>query len=220
MTRRLSRLVTAGLACGGLAMTSVAVVACGDPEPAPALAPDVALWVQSDLTPGVELSSLEVSWGPEDGGRDGVARFDFAPGDDLESAPRELLRIARPSADEPPVLVRVAAASRSGDTSALWRATLPPEVERLDARLFRSCQDTRCEAGTRCLAGRCVPPDCLRGDEASCPPAQCVDDEDCGASDPVCTLAGRCDAGACFARVIGSRCGPGHDCAPRLGCVP
>ena len=196
--------------------------ACGEQARDPAPSPEIVVSLRSDLTPGVELARVDLRLLTARGAPEPLPRVTFGAGDDLLNEPRELLRLSRASLalGEVATTLEVTGRDRQGGRPVVWLTRLAPDVEHVEVRLFRSCRDIRCGRDRPCLAGRCVLQGCLRGDEPSCPPPQCARDADCTASDPICELEGRCDAGLCFARVVGSPCGRGHVCEPGFGCAP
>ncbi|RLB55974.1 MAG: hypothetical protein DRJ42_04615 [Deltaproteobacteria bacterium] len=89
--------------------------------------------------------------------------------------------------------------------------------------LSRSCADVTCP-GTgdpaterACVAGSCVDPTCLAGDEETCAPPQCSEAADCAAGSS-CMLP-VCRGGACLLATDPDSCAAGMVCHPVLGCV-
>jgi hypothetical protein len=87
--------------------------------------------------------------------------------------------------------------------------------------ITRSCGAVSCpglgdDAGDlACLAGRCVPPDCVLGGAAACGVTECSADAECAAS-PGCAPS-RCFEGVCFVPTAASACidgGPRRDGGP------
>lgn len=69
---------------------------------------------------------------------------------------------------------------------------------------------------TECLAGRCVRPECVVEDPASCPTSTCASDRDCAHA--VSCVRATCVSGACFSVGDDTRCGARQWCDPTLGC--
>ena len=195
-------------------------VSCGDGAAEPER--DVVLLLQTDLTPGLELAGIEVFTDPADAPLRIRARLDVTAGDDWASAPRELTRLPRGELDldpDVPTDLVLRARDRNGREALRWRRVITPSTERVEIRLYRSCRGVRCDLG-QCLGGRCVPEDCLHGDEVSCPPAACMDDAQCTGTDDECIIDGRCVDGTCFLPVDHTSCGEGLLCELGRGCVP
>ena len=85
--------------------------------------------------------------------------------------------------------------------------------------ITRNCENVRCDfEAAHCLAGSCVPLDCVTGDEPSCVLPPCATDEQC----PLMGCApGRCVDKVCFVDADASTlCDPGETCDLQDGCVP
>ncbi|MEM1415777.1 MAG: hypothetical protein AAGH15_12795, partial [Myxococcota bacterium] len=219
------------IACGPRHWVAwLALVACGTgAEPA-----GITILAQTDLAPGIEVERLVV----QVHGRSAdyprlLADVVLEVGDDWNSAPRLLATLDPNALPSPARYVEVEAVDFGGRTRLRRRLAMVYEASRLEFRLLRSCLavEEQCRYGAGqcldegecfegpCLAGRCVPPSCQRGDEPGCPAPECVVDADCSSNAGVCGASARCDAGVCFVTVDHSSCGPGQRCDRRLGCV-
>ncbi len=83
--------------------------------------------------------------------------------------------------------------------------------------MTRDCANVDCPDSQSCLGGRCVDPECLTGDEPSCPEPACVASSDCPPMD-ACSNA-ICSSGVC-AYVSAGRCPDRTYCSPEDGCLP
>ncbi|MCA9606149.1 MAG: hypothetical protein KC619_11170, partial [Myxococcales bacterium] len=99
-------------------------------------------------------------------------------------------------------------------------------VEHRESRVItivisRSCREVSCPSptgdasATECLAGRCVPPECI--DLDSCAEVECASASDCVFSADCATAV--CERGVCLAADPGD-CGPDAYCDPERGCLP
>jgi hypothetical protein len=114
------------------------------------------------------------------------------------------------------VVVTLVAADRGPITERRFRLDVSGSTG-LTALLTRSCRSVRCTGSETCVAGSCVPDDCVHPGDASCPAPQCTSVSACP-SPSTCAEA-RCDQGACLYASLGT-CGAGAYCSPEDGCLP
>lgn len=82
----------------------------------------------------------------------------------------------------------------------------------------RDCFNVTCETGLTCLAGVCVPQDCLDGSSFDgCPSVTCVEDDDCEELPIDCTDV-MCLEGHCHPFPAHDECGDEEWCNPDEGC--
>ncbi|MBX3269144.1 MAG: hypothetical protein KF729_02715 [Sandaracinaceae bacterium] len=82
----------------------------------------------------------------------------------------------------------------------------------------RDCANVTCEDGLTCLAGVCVPQDCLTGSAFDgCPTVVCRQDADCEAPPIDCTDV-MCLDGLCHPFPVHDECGDEEWCNPDEGC--
>ncbi|MEO0321950.1 MAG: MopE-related protein [Myxococcota bacterium] len=175
--------------------------------------------VQTDLTPGLEV--LEVHLLGLDARGDGqeLARLALDRGEDWQRAPGTLASL-RPGVVPPSTTAfEVLAIDAAGNSVLRSSRARPPEPGVLDFLLTRSCRDVRCIGDVRCLGGQCVPRDCVRGDEASCPPPACLSDAQCAPTAGRCATRPSCVAGVCFVSIDHSSCAESETCDLRSGCT-
>ena len=98
----------------------------------------------------------------------------------------------------------------------------------LTVSITRDCRNVSCDdlngVAQRCLGGKCVPAECVTGNESACPGNVCTNDSEC-ATMSSCAVA-RCHQNVCFedanpqASGEPARCPSGFICDIESGCVP
>ncbi|MEO0321314.1 MAG: hypothetical protein AAF447_00015 [Myxococcota bacterium] len=192
----------------------VASCEAGGPPPEP--------WefrVQMDLQPGIEVADLRIDGVLANGATGVLARRELTLADDLFREPRWVATVA--PGDVLPFVVAfdVVALDALGAVVLRDRRPRPPRSGVVEVRLLRSCLGVSCAGESACLGGRCVPLDCRRGDEASCPPPTCTEDSECAPASTPCETFSRCEAGLCLTRIDHSLCPIRERCDLALGCV-
>ena len=175
--------------------------------------------VQTDLAPGVELATLRLVGVTSDGRADELAELELRRGDDWSREPLVLATLAPTDVPRDVRAFDVVATDQVGAEVLRDRRPRPRESGVVDVRLTRSCLGVACGGETACLGGRCVPLDCRRGDEASCPPPLCAVAAECEPVEAGCQTFSRCDAGVCFTTIEHWRCPGRQVCELGFGCV-
>jgi len=83
--------------------------------------------------------------------------------------------------------------------------------------ISRSCREVVCDDRETCVAGTCVSPRCVTGDEPECPRPQCSVGSDCAAS--TACVEPSCAAGICLETSSSTSCASDEVCVPEVGCV-
>jgi len=173
--------------------------------------------VRTDLVPGVEMTSVEAELLAIPGSRQLLDATDR----DWNRGRRVADFDELPASEDVVLEVR----ARRGEDVVLQRRT----VVRVEGRtgvtivLSRTCRDLDCPGAgdapelTECLGGRCVPPECVEGDEEVCGDGRCASDDACPAAPSSCTSF-RCELGVCLVLGDDAQCGTGQRCTP-TGCV-
>ena len=176
--------------------------------------------LQSDLAPGAEVFAVRLELLEDAVTLDPVSLDREAPLADPG------VRIAEfdgllPSARR---TVRLTALDLRGEPITFQDVAVSHRTDRVvTVVLTRDCLGIECpgageSAATRCLGARCIEPDCLSGNEPSCPDPECTADTDCTAASACITP--RCVAGTCLESEAESACDANTFCNPEQGCVP
>jgi len=173
--------------------------------------------LRSNLVPGVEFDAARTQvWA--DGTREPRAertrtlRF----GDPVETS----VRIAEIDTLAPGVYTLITSLLRSG--SEVARRTVRVQVQHTQAvtmLITRDCRSLVCADGSTCVAGQCVPQDCLDGSGFDgCPEPACEADDEC-ATEVECGEA-LCLERHCQVFPTHETCERGEWCNPETGCAP
>jgi len=177
--------------------------------------------VRSDLVPGRELGAVRVTLARGDGESVAEQTRDAVDGD----AWAEGIRVAE--------IPGLAAGDYQADVVALdpdgavvvrrpVRASIDGGTTVVTVLLTRDCLGVECPAdagnpeAVACLAGRCVPADCVEEDPASCGTPDCTADGDCDPSFE-CASARCTESGACLSVPDDAMCAGDALCLPDLG---
>ena len=177
---------------------------CSDPE-----AEGLAVSLQTDFVPGVEFDRVR-------------ATVDDARAFELETDASD--SYVRP---RPITTYRGLEPGRRDVEVTLWEGARQVAARRvsmefrgsllLNVVIARTCAGVVCDDEETCVAGACVSPRCVTGEERECPRPQCATPADCTAS-TMC-VEPSCTAGICL-ETGGDTCGVTEVCVPDTGCVP
>lgn len=190
----------------GLAALVIASVGCKSSSDA-----EVVLDLLTDYVAGAEFERVRVRVEEEPTLEQG-----FLPSDRFETAHRlgSLVRPARTSHRVSVALLRDDGSVLAEDTR---RLTFAPGTVGVTFVMSRNCAGVMCAANETCIGGRCLPDDCIRGDEDGCVP-DCTSDEGC--PDPPASCArGVCTFGSCLV-AESAECSAAEYCDPVAGCTP
>lgn len=185
-----------------LAALVLLAIGCSDP------AGELRVDVRTDYVAGIEFAEAVVRF-------DGVeTRRAFGSEDHTRQEHRLAEVDARPGSF--PLEVRLVA----GDGRTLAARDVSVRVQGTSTGvtvvITRSCRDVVCGETESCLGGRCVTPECVRGDEPSCPEPECRASGDCTSAFADCVRP-TCEAGVCL---YAGSCAEGSFCDPVEGCQP
>ncbi len=197
------------------ALLLLLVASCGEPSK-----PDLAVDLLTDLRIPRELAGLEVQLLRGEAMLD-TARHTPDPAADYGRG----VRIAEFLDLEPGnYRLRLVARDPAGEETTQRTVALRVGASRIVAVVMsRQCVARSCPAegddpdATECLAGRCVPPGCVTGEEPECGAPQCTRDEQCAPSAGSCL--GRCTQGACLLSPRDEACPSGWTCTEAGQCV-
>ncbi|MBN8611394.1 MAG: hypothetical protein J0L92_12445, partial [Deltaproteobacteria bacterium] len=187
-----------------LALCVLTTPGCSDPE-----AEGLAVSLQTDFVPGVEFDRVR-------------ATVDDARAFELETDASD--SYVRP---RPITTYRGLEPGRRDVEVTLWEGARQVAARRvsmefrgsllLNVVIARTCAGVVCDDDETCVAGACVSPRCVTGEERECPRAQCASPADCTAS-TMC-VEPSCIAGICL-ETGGDTCAVSEVCVPDTGCVP
>ena len=186
---------------------------------------EVALHVdlKTDLVPSVEFVSVRTRVESADEAQRSLGETTI-PADRNEDARYEGgVRVAELAVPAGTVQLTVELLDRAGDV-VVGRRVLQSLSGTTAVRVViaRSCVGVMCPgagddpSATECAGRRCVPPECVTGEEPGCE-RECTLNTDCPA--PADCAQAVCVDGACFAASDGTTCGAGMFCHSDRGCL-
>jgi hypothetical protein len=188
--------------CGSMLALVLGLGGCGGAE-----AVNLFVELRTDLVPGVEFVAVRTTLESE-------GRSEMQPV--FRGPPYlEAQRVAELSMLAPgPRTVRVDLLDGDGEAVATRSFRLEQEEDFVvTALVTRDCAGMDCS----CLGGQCTSPDCVTGEEPSCPAAECTADADCPATAGCAT--GRCQQGRCVSEPDDAQCSADAYCNPEMGCI-